>query len=149
MGISDVEPSVGRVAESQLAGAEVRDGLSFELTRAGTVAAPCNDSAASSCGSSYAVSLTILEALWESHRYPITTAWRVARPAHKVKRALELVGCDNLMVNCAGLLLSLTSFLASGWDPGPAEPHRYRTKDILCLSCAVHNAGEAVGLRST
>lgn len=131
--------------QSQLAGAEARDGLSFELTGAGTEAAPCNDSAALSCGSSSAVSLTILEALWESHRYPVITTWRVARPRHKVERALELVGCDNLLVNCAGLLSSLNPFLASGWDSGPEEPHKYRTKDILCLSCAVHNAGEAVG----
>lgn len=71
---------------------------------------------------------------------------RVARPAHKVETALRSVGCDNLPVICAGWLVS---FPASGWDPGPAEPHKYRTKDVLCLSCAMHNAGEAVGLCST
>lgn len=60
------------------------------------------------------------------NKYPIITTWRVARPAHKIQRAPELVGCDNLQVICAGLLLSLNSFLASGWDSVPAGPHKYR-----------------------
>lgn len=50
--------------------------------------APCNDavSAAVSYGSSYALSLIILRALWESHGFSAITTWTVAPPAHKKSR---------------------------------------------------------------
>lgn len=66
------------------------------------------------------------------------SSWMVAHPAHKVERALELVGCDNLLVIRAGFPLVL-EFVPSFWlgfgpSRTPQVPHKTHTVPVLCCA---------------
>lgn len=134
------------MAESSLRVRRQETASHSSLTRAGAGAAPCNDSAALSCGSSIRVA---------AHNFESTVGEPQVLPYHHMEGSTSsaqsrhgagIGGLRQPACHCS-CPWACSQLLVGIW--AQQDPTSAAQKTILCLSCAVHNAGAAVGPCST